>query len=577
MSTNQRRKLDDGSGQSVLVDGSQVGRYTVKFFTTGGMSVVYLGTFRGKEFILKEVDASNSVDVPSLLSEKGLLERLDHSGIVNYEELLHQEDHYYLVVEFVPGKPLSAWLNSTLVASYDEVMDWGIQLAEVFAYLHSQSPPIIYRDLKPGNVLLQEGRIRLIDFGIARVHKGDRKRDTALFGSIHTASPEHYGRGETDARSDIYTLGMTLYLLLTGGKVKKTGTFELAPVRELVPQVPEELDDVISRATQLEPEDRYQSALDLRDALLEAAGRPARGRIGDQTERLSPDHISTPSDHNQFSKLLVACLILIVGAAGYYFSELSDTPQANTTPSMTPKPTAVAGGHEDHHGHDHPPYGGTLEGLEEFNIPGDIFTSGTVDGDSVVLLGEDVGLFGVTGWKDYTPADRADLLAARLNGFYHQFCPICGGSKLEPTDIRVGRYSETNDTAVFYAHQHEDGKIMAGPLLLATVTDPQAKKAQTTPRFLASYWRDLLRDTVQVSRGLGSNHTVLGGDLENALIKSREQVKLGEVSTANLKEVLRNVTGKEALKLRSTYNKVPDDVPGHDEFKDIKGYEPLRI
>ena len=167
-------------------------------------------------------------------------------------------------------------------------------------------------------------------------------------------------------------------------------------------------------------------------------------------------------------------------------------------------------------------------------------------------------------------------MAGRLNGFYHQFCPLCGGSKLELGDIKVGRHTKTKDVAVFYAHQHDDGRVVSGPLLLATVNDPQALKAKTTPRFLASYWRDLLRDTVQVSRGLGSRQTVLGKDLEDALIRARETVKLGEMSTTNLKEVLRSVTGKEAVKLRTVYMEVPNDSPSYDDFKGIKDYEPLK-
>lgn len=581
---NERRNLGDGSGKTCLVDGSMVGKYKVELLGVGGMSIVYKGMYRGQLYVLKEVQDSNTVDVPSLLSEKSLLERLEHPGLVDFEELLHQDGYYYMVVEYVPGRPLSDWLNSSLVASYEEVMSWGIQLAEIFVYLHSQNPPIIYRDLKPENILLQGDRIRLIDFGIARIHKGDRDRDTSLFGSIHTASPEHYGRGETDSRSDIYTLGMTLYLLLTGGKVEKVGTFQVKPVSQFISEVPKELCKVISKAVEVEPGDRFQTAEEFRSALVSASGLSEDDFVRQEaTVALDPTTLAygspeSPRRRSTMGGLLIAGLVLLVGLAGLW-----GTGSLSVEPAETPVQGGVA---HDHNGDgipDHPPgehkenpYGGTASGLEHVNIPGDIFSSGKVGEDDVLLLGEDVGLFGVTGWDNLDGEGRAKLLAGRLNGFYHQFCPICGGSKLELSDIKVGRYTKTKDVAVFYAHQHEDGRVVSGPLLLATVNDPQALKASTTPRFLASYWRDLLRDTVQVSRGLGTRQTALGKDLEDALIRSRETVKMGEMSTTNLKEVLRSVTGKEALKLRTVYLEVPNDSPSLDEFKGIKNYEPLK-
>lgn len=609
MNKAERRRLDDGSQRTCLVDGSLVGKYTVEYLASGGMSVVYKGRWHDKEFVLKEVKASDTIEVPSLMSEKALLERLDHPGVISYHELINHDGYYYLVVEFVDGEPLSEWIDSPRVATIEEVLDWGIQLSEIFAYLHACSPPVIYRDLKPGNVLLKEGKIKLIDFGIARLHKGGKHKDTALFGSMLTASPEHYGKSETDSRSDIYTLGMTLYVLLTGGQKTQKNSFEVVPVKETRPDTPDEVNDIISKAIELEPEDRYQTMEEFRAALLVAAGRPVTQLINShhQTMPFGPPPTADENPKTSWLPLVLAAVAVVLTLGLAFMGHKSGTPRAEVTPSedvvakadMPPKDMPAKdmppkemdkkqlpeghfeGDGHDHSGHDHAahanPYGGSSSGLAQANIHGDIFSAGKVDKDSVVLLGEDVGLFQVTGWQKETADQRAGTLADRLNGFYHQFCPICGKSKLEPEDIRVGRHTETKDVAVFFAHAHDNGAVFAGPLLLATVTDAQAEKAGTPPRFLASFWRDLLRDTVQVSRGLGSHHTVLGENLEEALIRSREKIKLGEVSTGNLKSVLREVTGKEAFKLRKTFLHVPDRSPTHDAFDGLNGYEPLKI
>lgn len=574
MSSTERKPLKDGTDRTRLPDGTKVGKYTVEFLAAGGMSVVYKGTFRGEHFVLKEVDGANTIDVPSLMSEKSLLERLDHPGLLNYVELLNQDGYYYLVVEYVDGEPLSKWLDSDAFAPVDDVVDWGVQLAEIFDYLHHCEPPIIYRDLKPGNILLCEGRVRLIDFGIARIHKGGKQKDTTLFGSVHTASPEHYGRGETDPRSDIYTLGMTLYLLLTGGSTERVGTFQMAPIQKHRAEVSDELAAVIEQAIQIDPEDRFGSALEFRDALLRASGRPVETPLDDKTQEIEQQASRSSGSPAGRSWLLAAIVLIVLGVGGAAVSSQWDQP-------AVADPTPVAHDHDgdgvaDHSPEDHNPYGGTKAGLEELNIPGDIFVAGVVHDKNVVLLGEDVGLFQISAWAKETAPERSETLVKRLNTFYHQFCPICGKSKLEPEDIKVGRYTDTKDVTVFYAHQHEDGKIFAGPILLATVTDQQATDLKATPRFLASYWRDLLRDTVQTSRGLESSNTILGQELHSALERAREELKTGQATTDNLGKVLHSLTGKEAFKLRTLFMEIPNKPPSHDEFQGINGYEQLK-
>lgn len=542
----ERRELNDGTGRTALEDGTKVGGYTVSFLAHGGMSCVYKGEKDGQTFVLKEVSATNTREVPSLISEKGLLERLDHPGVVGFENFFNEKGFYYLVLEYVAGRPLSTYLSPDHLAPPETVVDWGIQLCEIFEYLHAQDPPVIYRDLKAENVMLEDGRIKLIDFGIARLHKGVRAKDTELMGSPATASPEHYGGAETDARSDIYTLGASLYELMTGGRRKQVGAFQFAPVRELNPAVNPKVEAVIEKATAFKPEDRYQNARQMRDALLTAVGRPI--------PKSPPLKSTVPASHRgavvPVRWLVIAAVVVLVSGFGYKKYQETQSPF----------------------------YGGPVPsaGTYEASLPVDIFTSGEVGGRPTVLLGDDIGLFEVTGDAKMTPEVRSKTLANRLNSMYHSACIACGGTGLEPADIKVGRHQESNQVVVFYAHMH-GSHVHWGPELLATVSEDQAKVLGVTPRFVAGYWRDLVRDTVNLSRGFEVPDSVLGQELSGALLKARDKISKDAEQLTNLKAVLQELTGKESLRLKETFLHVPEKKPASDTFEGVKGYEPLTL
>lgn len=538
----ERRELNDGTGKTALVDGTVVNGYRVEYLASGGMSCVYKSEVDGKSVVLKEVAISNTREVPSLMSEKNLLERLDHPGIVGFETFFNQDGYYYLVLEYVNGRPLSIYLTPQHNTDPDTVADWGVQLCEIFDYLHAQKPPVIYRDLKAENVMLKDGKVVLIDFGIARLHKGERAKDTELMGSPATASPEHYGGAETDARSDIYTLGASLYELLTGGRRKQVGAFQFAPVRDLNPEVSPEIEAVLAKATAFKPEDRYQSALEMRNALLKALGRAV--------PKLPPKPGGEKKASVPVSLLVV--LALLIGGGWFGYSQY----QATKSPF----------------------YGGPVEsiGTYEASLPADIFKSGDVGGKSAVLLGEDIGLFEVTPVGEFTAPDRSKKLSNRLNAMYHQACIACGGTGLEPGDIKMGRHLESGEVVVFYAHMHGP-HVEWGPELLATVTPQQAEALGVTPRFVAGYWRDLIRDTVNLSRGFTVQDSVLGPDLSEALLKARDKIKRDNEQLTNLRAVLEELTGQQSLKLRELFLNVPDISPKPDSFENVKGYEPLNL
>ena len=143
-----------------------------------------------------------------------------------------------------------------------------MQLCDVLRYLHSQEPAIIYRDMKPANVMLQpNGQIKLIDFGIAREYKEQNIADTTALGTKGYAAPEQFGgHGQTDGRTDIYCLGTTLYHLLTGHSPAEP-PYEMYPIRHWNPSLSGRFRRIILKCTQLNPEDRYQTCEELDYAL----------------------------------------------------------------------------------------------------------------------------------------------------------------------------------------------------------------------------------------------------------------------------------------------------------------------
>lgn len=547
---SERRELKDGLGRTALVDGSVVGGYKVEYLASGGMSCVYRARAEGRVVVLKEVAASNTKEVPSLLSEKGLLERLSHPGVVGYHSFFNEDGFYYLVLEYVDGEPLSVYLSPNNRADPERVAEWGIQLCEIFEYLHAQTPPVIYRDLKAENIILRNNKVRLIDFGIARLHKGVRDKDTELMGSPATASPEHYGGAETDARSDIFTLGATLYELLTGGKRKQMGAFQFAPVRELNDEVSPELEAVLVKATSFKPTERFQTVGEMRVALLKAIGREIpvekKASLGS-----SGAELEEPKKGRRGIALVLA-LLLLSGLGFFGYKKYEETKS--------------------------PFYGMPVKSIGTFekNLDADLFIAGEVEGKPAVLLGEDIGLFQVTAAGDRTPAERAEIVSRRLNEMYHSACVMCGGSKLEPADIKVGKHVESNQVVVFYAHMHGN-QVVGRPELLATIGDTQAAAFEVTPRFVAGYWRDLVRDTIKLSRGFEVTDSAMGQELSSAFLRARDELDDNAEQLANLRRILSELTGKESLKLRDLFLTIPDRKPEPDRFEGVKEYTALTV
>jgi len=208
----------------------------------------------------------------------GQLTILPHPRLPRVIDRFKENERYYFVMEFVPGKSLDRILDEARQPLPErQVIEWAIQVCEALSYIHSQTPPVILRDLKPGNIMVTPtGEIKLIDFGIARIWKPGQKSNTENLGTMTYASPEHLGQtGQTDARSDIYSLGATMYHLLTNEEPTPLDTPVAGSIHRLNPQLSQGVEEIVIKAMQLDPNRRFQSATAMQTALQSCLGTPA--------------------------------------------------------------------------------------------------------------------------------------------------------------------------------------------------------------------------------------------------------------------------------------------------------------
>ena len=238
----------------------------------GGMSVVYLAINEraNKTWAVKEIRKDGVCDFEAvkqgLIVETDMLKKLNHDHLPSIIDVIDMDDSFLIVMDYIEGKSLQAVIKSGGAQPQDLVVKWGIQLCDVLGYLHSRQPAIIYRDMKPANVMLKpNGDVTLIDFGTAREFK-DRAmvEDTTCLGTRGYAAPEQFGgRGQTDARTDIYCLGATLYHLITGHSPAEP-PYEIKPLSYWNPAFSGSgLEYIISKCCQQDPAHRYQSCAEL--------------------------------------------------------------------------------------------------------------------------------------------------------------------------------------------------------------------------------------------------------------------------------------------------------------------------
>src|ERR1700683_5596328 len=261
------------------------GRYQIqRLLGGGGMGMVYLAHDQRlanrpcaiKEMVDHFIDQAQRIEANEYFArEADTPAQLKHQATPAVTDPFELATRHYLVMEYVEGRNLEEELavrGEPLPEGL--VIDIARQLCDVLSYLHGLVPPIIYRDMKPSNVMLNSnGRVVLVDFGIARLFKAARKG--TMIGTLGFAPPEQY-QGLVDPRSDIYSLGATLHYVLTGRDPEKFPPFSFPPVRELRPGVSSNLAGAIDARVPYEADARPATIQDFREMLLYGTGLDAK-------------------------------------------------------------------------------------------------------------------------------------------------------------------------------------------------------------------------------------------------------------------------------------------------------------
>lgn len=251
----------------------------VSILGQGGMGAVYRATDEHLNIAVAVKENLFLTDEYSrqFQREARILASMRHAGLPHVTDYFVLEGQgQYLVMDYIEGEDLRQRLERTGPLPDKEAILIGISICEALTYLHTREPAIIHRDLKPGNVkVTAEGHAVLVDFGLAKIIQGGQATLTGARAMTPGYSPpEQYGTASTDERSDIYSLGATLYAALTGvipedGLNRMTGKSELTDMRSMNPKIDRRLAEIIYHAMEVDPADRWQSAEEMRSALIE--------------------------------------------------------------------------------------------------------------------------------------------------------------------------------------------------------------------------------------------------------------------------------------------------------------------
>lgn len=237
----------------------------------GGISTVYLAfdEMRGRSVAIKITKKGKNTQnfetiIAGFKAELDLLKRFHNPHLPQIYDAITKPDMMLIIMDYIDGEPLERILKEQGPIHENEVIDLGKGLCDILDYLHTLNPPVIYRDMKPGNIMVRSsGEITLIDFGTAREYKPTNTADTICLGTVGYAAPEQFGgMGQTDCRTDIYGLGVTLYQAVTGINPSEP-PYEIRPIRTINPALSLGLEYIIEKCVKRDPAERYQSAKDV--------------------------------------------------------------------------------------------------------------------------------------------------------------------------------------------------------------------------------------------------------------------------------------------------------------------------
>lgn len=255
-------------------------RYEIRgILGKGGMGCVYKVADRferGRIFAAKMLQAGRlsaektQEALSQFRTEARILMFLTHQNLPKVYDYFSVGDRHYIIMEYVRGRTLEQFLAARRGKPVDEqlALSWALQICRTMHFLSVQKPrPIVFRDLKPSNIMIdREGKVKLIDFGIARFFKEEKSEDTYVYGTPGYAAPEQYGTGQTDVRSDIFSLGATLHHCLTGRDPSES-PLDFPDPRSLNPKLSRETAAIINKALSHDMDKRFRSALEMKQAI----------------------------------------------------------------------------------------------------------------------------------------------------------------------------------------------------------------------------------------------------------------------------------------------------------------------
>jgi len=211
--------------------------------------------------------------------------RLEHPGLPQVLEGFTEKLEMFIITEYFEGETLEEMIEKKREISLDDVTAWCFEMLKILDYLHSRYPPVIFRDFKPSNILIRpNGKVQLINFGTARTYKPFKVQDTLIRYSKGYAAPEQYGgKGQTDARADVYAFGVTLHRILTGHDPSLT-PFKLPPLDSFRKDLSPHWQEIVSKTTELKVENRYKNAKEIIAALKSASGGTSQVKHEEQPQ-----------------------------------------------------------------------------------------------------------------------------------------------------------------------------------------------------------------------------------------------------------------------------------------------------